>query len=104
MRSIVRGKATKDVMIPSFMKMGLDLTMLAIESQQVIAMRLARLAMGGPSATREANRMVSEKAMAAVEAGLHLASGGAPHKVVGSYRRKVRANRDRLYSKMVAPG
>jgi len=87
-------------MIPSFMKMGLDLTMLAIESQQVIAMRLARLAMGGP----RANRMVSEKAMAAVEAGLHLASGGAPHKVVGSYRRKVRANRDRLYSKMVAPG
>lgn len=87
-----------------FMKMGLDLTMLAIESQQVIALRLAKFAMGGPSATREANRMVSEKAVAAVEAGLHLATGGAPHKVVRSYRSKVRANRDRLYSKMVARG
>ena len=29
-----------------------------------------------------------------------LAVGGSPEKVVGAYRRKVRANRDRLVSKM----
>ena len=73
-------------------------------SQQVIALRMAKLAMGGASATREAKRMVSEKAEAAVETGLHLAAGGEPHKVVKSYRRKVQANRDRLFSKMMTGG
>ena len=86
----------------SFMQLGFDLTMLAFESQQVIAMRLTKIAMGGPGASHEAERMVSEKTSAAMEAGLHLASGGAPHKVVKSYRRKVTANRDRLFSNMVA--
>ncbi len=91
-------------MVRSFMGFGFDLTMLAIESQQVVALRLARLALGGPGATREANRMVSEKAVAAVETGLHLAAGGAAHNVVKSYRSKVRANRDRLFSKLMSGG
>ena len=88
-------------MIRSWMKFGFDLTMLGIESQQVIALRLARIAQGGAGAASESKRMVSEKAQAAVETGLHLASGGSAHKVVSSYRRKVRANRDRLYAKMI---
>ena len=88
----------------SFMRLGFDMTMLALESQQVIALRMAKLAMGGLGAQREAERMVSEKADAAMETGIHLASGGAPHKVVKSYRRKVQANRDRLFSKMMSGG
>ena len=88
-------------MVRSFMGLGYDMTMLAFESQQVIALRMARLAMGGPGATREAKRMVSEKTDAAMETGIHLASGGTPEKVVKSYRSKVRANRDRLFSKMI---
>ena len=73
------------------------MTMLAFEAQQVIALRIVRLALGGPTvAARETRRMVSEKAVAAVETGLHLAAGGSPHKVVRHYRRKVQANRDRL--------
>lgn len=86
-------------MFLSFMRLGVDLTLLSLEAQQVIALRMARLAFGGPAvAARETRRMVSEKAFAAVETGLHLAAGGAPEKVVKSYRRKVRANRDRLAS------
>ncbi len=87
-------------MVGSFMTLGFDLTMLAFESQQVIALRLMRFALGGPGAGREARRMVSEKAQAAVETSFHLASGGAPHRVVRSYRRKVQANRDRLVSRL----
>ncbi|MDE2362104.1 MAG: hypothetical protein KGM42_05450 [Hyphomicrobiales bacterium] len=89
-------------MVKAAMRLGFDMTMLAIESQQVIALRLAQLAMGGPAASREARRMVSEKAAAAVETGIHLAAGGGPHKVVGNYRKKVRANRDRLVSNMLS--
>lgn len=87
-------------MFRSFMRLGYDMTMLGFESQQVIALRLTHIALGGPSAERETRRMVSEKASAAVETGMHLASGGDPHKVVSSYRTKVRANRDRLVGKM----
>ena len=91
-------------MIRSLMKLGFDLTMLGFESQQVIALRLTRLAMGGAAAAHESKRMVSEKAEAAVETGIHLASGGSPHKVIHSYRRKVQANRDRLFSNMMYGG
>lgn len=87
-------------MVGSFMRFGFDLTMLAMESQQVIALRMMRFALGGPGVGREARRMVSEKAQAAVETGFHLAAGGAPHRVVRSYRRKVQANRDRLVSRL----
>lgn len=81
----------------SLFKLSMDMTMLALEAQQVIALRMARLALGGPAvAARETRRMVSEKAVAAVETGLHLAVGGSPDKVVRHYRRKVQANRDRL--------
>ena len=84
-------------MYGTFFNLGLDMTMLALEAQQVIALRLTRLALGGPAvAARETRRMVSEKAVAAVETGLHLAVGGSPHKVVRHYRRKVQENRDRL--------
>lgn len=84
-------------MYGSFFKMGMDMTMLALEAQQVIALRMTRLALATPSvAARETRRMVSEKAVAAVETGFHLATGGSPDKVVRAYRRKVQANRDRL--------
>ncbi len=84
-------------MYSSFLRFSMDMSMLALEAQQVIALRLTRLALGGPAvAARETRRMVSEKAVAAVETGMHLATGGAPDKVVRHYRRKVRANRDRL--------
>lgn len=77
--------------------------MLAVEASTVIARRATIMAAGGPTAKREAARMVTEK----IDAGLALqarafrgdlgvtpvaiASGALTH-----YRRKVRANRRRL--------
>ncbi|HEV7439251.1 MAG TPA: hypothetical protein VGN94_06440 [Methylobacterium sp.] len=83
-------------MFGAWWKLGMDATMLALESQQVIGMRLMMLSAGGSAAQVEAQRMVSEKIMAAGEAALLVASGGSTARVVAGYRRKVRANARRL--------
>ncbi|WP_336487549.1 hypothetical protein [Methylobacterium nigriterrae] len=83
-------------MFGTWWKLGVDATMLALESQQVIGMRLMMLSAGGTAAQAEAHRMVSEKITAAGEAALLVASGGSTARVVAGYRRKVRANARRL--------
>ncbi|HYP62842.1 MAG TPA: hypothetical protein VEQ16_03085 [Acidocella sp.] len=87
----------------AFTSMAMQSAMLTFEANQVIAMRLAKLAMGGAYANREAERMVTEKVQAMAEAGRAVtmaALGGKSNlggdKVVKLYRRKVRANRRRL--------
>jgi hypothetical protein len=83
--------------------MAMQSTMLAIEAQQVIAMRLTKMALGGPDVQREAELMVSEKleTMAQSSQMMLMAALGGKHdmgteKVMQLYRRKVRANRKRL--------
>ena len=71
----------------------LDWVMLAAESQQVIALRMMKLAGGGAAAQAEAQRMAMEKITAMTEAGVKLMTGGD---VVGLYRAKVRSNIRRL--------
>jgi hypothetical protein len=74
------------------------------EASAVISMRLMRLGTGGALAQREAQRMVTEKVMAAVEAQTAAATammtgrglGPATKSASAVYRRKVRANRRRL--------
>ncbi|GEP04750.1 hypothetical protein [Methylobacterium oxalidis] len=83
-------------MFGAWWKLGVDATLLAFESQQVIGMRLVKLSAGGAAAQVEAQRMVNEKIMAAGEAALLVASGGSTARVVAGYRRKVRANARRL--------
>ena len=83
-------------MFGAWWKLGMDATLLAMESQQVIGLRLAKLSLGGPAAQIEAQRMVSEKIMAASEADMMIATGVSTQKVVTGYRRKVRANARRL--------
>jgi len=78
------------------MQFGWNSTMLAIEAQQVIALRLAKFSRGGASASKEANRMVSEKVIALGEAAAHVATGGSAASVLKRYRKKVRSNRRRL--------
>ena len=73
-----------------------NLTMLAAESQQVVWLRLTKLAAGGPGAAHEAQLMVAEKLAAATHATGRLALGASPDSVVRSYRQKVRANARRL--------
>jgi hypothetical protein len=80
-------------MFVNWMKLGLDWTMLAIESQQVVALRMAKLSLGGAAASREASRMITEKLLAFNQVA---AKGGSAHSVVKKYRKKVRSNRRRL--------
>ena len=86
-----------------FANMAIQSTMLAIESQQVIAMRLTQMALGGPDVAAEAELMVSEKMAAMAEGGkmMLMAALGGSHdmghaQVMQMYRRKVRANKKRL--------
>lgn len=72
-----------------------SLMQLAIESNGVIASRIALMATGAITAT-EAQLMVTEKIFAAAEAGAILAAGGNMDKVVRKYRRRVKANARRL--------
>jgi hypothetical protein len=90
-------------MMTPWTQMAMDSTMLAIESQQVIAMRLTKFAMGGPDVDREAQLMVSEKMESLAKVGemMMLAAIGGQHdmgagRVVKHYRHKVRANAKRL--------
>jgi hypothetical protein len=73
--------------------------MLALEAQQVVGLRMAKLLMGGAAATKEATSMVTEKVAAAAVMGAKLAMGGSGRSVIRHYRRKVRANRRRLAKK-----
>jgi len=77
--------------------------MLVLEAQQVIALRLMKLAQGGKGALPEARRMVAEKVAASQQAAqimARAAASGSPDggadKVVRMLRTKVRANRKRL--------
>ncbi len=89
--------------IPPWASAALQSAMLAIELQQVIALRLSKIAFGGPDVQRETELMLSEKVAAMVASGqLMMAAaiagdtGFAHEEVMKLYRRKVRANRKRL--------
>jgi hypothetical protein len=88
------------------MKAWFEAAQFGADSQSVIAMRMMRLASGGPSAATEAQRMVSEKVAAFAEAQARMLSAlvngksleTAAVKAYAPYRRAVRANRRRLGS------
>ena len=70
--------------------------MAQFEAQRVITLRLFKLSQGGPDAQKDAERMISEKVAASVEAGMTLAMGGSPGKVLRRYRTVMNANSKRL--------
>ena len=70
--------------------------MLSIEAQNVVALRMMRLARGGRNAQSEANRMVTEKVAESIAIAATLLSGGSGHAVVAQVRRRVRSNSRRL--------
>ncbi|WP_249146830.1 hypothetical protein [Bradyrhizobium sp. AUGA SZCCT0042] len=61
--------------------------MLAIESQNVIDMRLWKIATGGVQASEETRLMVCEKVNAAVEAGTMLMGGKTTGEVISQASR-----------------
>ena len=73
--------------------------MLAMESNRVIGLRIAKLMRGGKAAQREAQRMITEKLAAAAKAGTSLMTGSSTDNIVKQYRSKVKANARRLTRK-----
>jgi hypothetical protein len=98
------GSAKRQTFMNSWLRLSVQMTKLAVESQWMILQRLSRLQVGGPGAQEEAAKMVTEKAAAAATEtfalGSALASGtslpAALGSTVKSYRGKVAANRRRL--------
>ena len=82
-------------MFAPWWKLSIDAAMLALEAQNVMAIRLTRVALGRGTHA-ENSRMVTEKALAFAEAATTLASGGSARQVVRGYRKQVRANGRRL--------
>jgi hypothetical protein len=81
----------------------LNLMRLGIEAQQVIGLRMLRLARGGALAQREARRMILEKSAALMASQLAVAAalaGGRSHnaaaRALRPYKRAVSHNRRRL--------
>lgn len=88
---------------PSWLRLSFDIWNTGLEAQQVIGLRLAKLAGGGAAAAVEIDRMVSEKMTAALEAQQAamraILTGNTtqiPLRTLALYRRKMRANRTRL--------
>jgi hypothetical protein len=76
-----------------------DILMLAAEAQRVINLRLAAIARGGPAAELETRLMVTEKMVAALQAGGMLAQGASTRSVISFYRSRVQENVRRLTQK-----
>jgi hypothetical protein len=70
--------------------------MLAVECNNVIDIRLRKIASGGVNAAEESRLMVNEKVAAAIEAGSMLMSGKKSGDVIDFYRMHVAANVARL--------
>jgi hypothetical protein len=75
-----------------------DLAMAGFEAQRVIALRLVKLAAGGPAAAVETETMITEKIAASAEAATTLMAGGSAQKVLRRYRTIMQANERRLRS------
>jgi hypothetical protein len=71
-------------------------TLLALESSEVIGLRIAKLAGGGVDAQHEAHLMVSEKIDAVVEVGVRLLCGATAVNVINRFREHVAANAERV--------
>jgi len=83
-------------MLIAWMDFAFDSALLCAEAQEVMGLRLMKLASGGPNAEREALRMVAEKGLAFAEAATSLAAGAPVARVMRRYRSIVRANKRRL--------
>jgi hypothetical protein len=70
----------------------ISLTLLALESSNVITLRVMKLTVGDGAAMEEARLMVSEKVVAALEATANLMAGATGVQIVDRYREHVALN------------
>jgi hypothetical protein len=87
----------------SWLRLAVDAWFLGLEASNVVALRLARLALGGPRAEAESRRMVDEKLKALIALQWQLLTGGlgltalqVTRRSLQHYRKAVRRNRTRL--------
>jgi hypothetical protein len=73
-----------------------SLLMLALEANDVVALRTLKLMLGGTGALQEAELMVREKMDAAFEATVSLMAGASGNEIVHRYRQRVAGNAERL--------
>src|SRR5579859_1368485 len=71
-------------------------SMLALESSEVVRLRLEKFAAGDEDSEREAQLMVTEKIFAAFEAGASWLAGATVNSIIDRYRAHVAANARRL--------
>lgn len=71
-------------------------TLLAFETQDVVRLRIVKIARGGAEAVSEAHMMVAEKFGAAAEAFGAMMFGSAPISIIQRLREQVAANALRL--------
>jgi hypothetical protein len=69
---------------------------LCYEAQEVVNLRVTKLASGDLDSSAEMQLMFVEKGFALAEAVATLSSGGSMQKVIRRYRRHVRTNKRRL--------
>jgi hypothetical protein len=74
----------------------LNVVWLALESSEVIGLRVAKLAAGGIDAQHEARLIVGEKVSAIFEVGNSFFSGATATNVINRFREQVAANARRL--------
>jgi hypothetical protein len=74
----------------------ITVVMLALESSEVIGLRVAKLAHGGVDAESEAHILVNEKVVAVFDAGMRLMCGATTGQVIDGFRKQVAANALRL--------
>ena len=82
-------------MLESWIRLVTDTTLLGLEAQSVIGLRLAQIAMG-QGTPAETHLMMTEKMLAFMDAATTVAGGGSAHAIVEDYRRRVQANARRL--------
>ncbi len=82
-------------MFAPWLKLAMDTTLLGMEAQAVIGIRLSQIALGRGTPA-ETQLMVTEKMLAFMEAATTVATGGSAHNVIRGYRNHVKANVRRL--------
>jgi hypothetical protein len=86
-----------------WLRIGFDAWALGLDASFTMGLRVLKMMAGGRAAETEARRMISEKIEAgqalqtrALTGGLGVTAPSAAAKTLKHYRRKVRANRQRL--------
>ena len=93
--AIVKGSADRKQKLTQLNDL-LRRVMLALESSEVIGLRVAKLAQGGSEAQNEAHLLVNEKIVAVFDAGMRLVCGATTSHVIDGFREQVAANALRL--------